>query len=167
NVPRIDKHFMAMDAVRHPTTGEIVCNIALRNPSPAELAQFMEGKRVSSPITPDGVEVDSPLGPLNPSECVPFNPFGIGNANLAAKQWIEDAEKKHYRVLEQDFAEMLLTGEVHQGWGAGPIALATGLTWRDEEFTQENFPSYGERGLLNAPELGIRGIPTGFANAGN
>ena len=62
---------------------------------------------------------------------------------------------------------MLATGIVSEGWGAGALSLAAGLTWRDEEFTQDNFPSYGERGVLNAPALGIRGIPAGFASAGN
>lgn len=167
NVPRIDKFFLAMDAVVHPDTGEIVCNIAVRNPSAAELATFMEGKLLPSPLSPDGVPGDSPIGPLNPLECVPFNPFGIGNANQAAKDWIVDAQKKQYRVLDQDFAEFLVTGAVADGWGAGPVSLAAGLTWRDEKFTQVNFPDYGERGLLNAPELGIRNIPSGFAGAGN
>jgi outer membrane receptor protein involved in Fe transport len=167
NVPRIDKFFLAMDAVRHPTTGEIVCNIAVRNPTAAELAQFMEGRLLPSPISPDGVPADSPIGPLNPQECVPFNPFGLGNANQAAKDWIVDAEKKQLRVLDQDFAEILATGVVSEGWGAGPISLAAGLTWRDEVFTQFNFPPYGERGVLNAPTLGIRNIPNGFAGAGN
>lgn len=167
NVPRIDKFFLAMDAIVHPDTGEIVCNIAYRNPSPEELAAFMEGKLLPSPLTPEGVPADSPIGPLDPTECVPFNPFGIGNANQAAKDWILDKEKKQHRVLEQDFAEVLVTGIAHDGWGAGPISLAAGLTWRDEEFTQENYPVYGERGLLNAPELGIRSIPNGFAGAGN
>ena len=41
------------------------------------------------------------------------------------------------------------------------------LTWREETFTQINFPSFGERGVLNAPALGIRNIPSGFAGAGN
>jgi outer membrane receptor protein involved in Fe transport len=167
NVPRIDKFFLAMDAVRHPTTGQIVCNIAVRNPSAAELAQFMQGRLLPSPISPDGVPADSPIGPLNPQECVPFNPFGLGNANQAAKDWIVDAEKKQLRILEQDFAEVLGTGIVSEGWGAGPISLAAGLTWRDEVFTQFNFPPYGERGVLNAPALGIRSIPSGFAGAGN
>ncbi len=167
NVPRIDKFFMAMDAVVDPATGKTVCNIALRNPSSAELTAFMVGKKVSSPLTPDGVTASSPIGPLTPSECVPFNPFGLGNANLAAKDWIEEEGKKQDRILEQDFAELLLTGQVHEGWGAGPIGLAAGLTWRDESFDQVNFPGYGERGLLNAPTLGIRNIPIGFANAGN
>jgi outer membrane receptor protein involved in Fe transport len=167
NVPRIDKFFMAMDAVRDPATGQIVCNIALRNPQPAELAAFMVGKKLPSPIDPLGVDGDSPIGPLNPKECVPFNPFGLGNANQAAKDWILDAEKKQMRVLEQDFAEVLLTGVLYQGWGAGPVSIATGLTWRDESFDQLNYPSYGERGVLNAPELGIRSIPDGFAGDGN
>jgi outer membrane receptor protein involved in Fe transport len=167
NLPRIDKFFMALDAVRDPATGNIVCNISLANPSAAELEAFMEGKRVSSPITPDGVEVDSPIGPLNPAECVPLNAFGLGNVSQAAKDWIEDEGKKQDRILEQNFAELLLTGEVYEGWGPGAISMAAGLTWRDESFDQVNFPSYGERGLLNAPELGIRGMPTGFVNAGN
>ena len=167
NVPRIDKFFMSMDAVRHPTTGEIVCNISVANPSAADLAAFMVGKKLPSALDPLGVDADSPIGPLNPSECVPMNPFGTGNATQAAKDWILDQEKKQVRVLEQDFAELLLTGVVYEGWGAGPISLATGLTWRDESFTQNNRPSYGERGLLNVPALGIRAIPDGFAGAGN
>jgi iron complex outermembrane receptor protein len=167
NVPRIDKFFMAMDSVRDPATGQIVCNIALRNPSAAELSAFMVGKLLPSPIDPLGIPGDSPIGPMNPKECVPFNPFGIGNANQAAKDWIVDEEKKQQRILEQDFAELLLTGELYKGWGAGPISMAAGLTWRDEVFNQVNRPSFGERGLLNAPALGIRAIPDGFAGAGN
>ncbi len=167
NVPRIDKFFMAMDSVRDPATGQIVCNIALRNPSAAELSAFMVGKLLPSPIDPLGVPGDSPIGPMNPKECVPFNPFGIGNANQAAKDWILDEEKKQERILEQDFAELLLTGELYEGWGAGPVSMAAGLTWRDEVFDQINRPAFGERGLLNAPALGIRAIPDGFAGAGN
>jgi outer membrane receptor protein involved in Fe transport len=167
NVPRIDKFFLAMDAVRDPVTNNIVCNVALRNPSPAELAAFMVGKLLPSPLDPNGVPADSPIGPLNPQECVPFNPFGTGNANQAAKDWIVDKQKKQERVLTQDFAEILATGLLSDGWGAGPISLAAGLTWRDEDFTQDNTPSYGERGVLNAPALGIRNIPNGFAGAGN
>ena len=171
NVPRIDKFFLAMDAVVDPATSQIRCRIAVRNPSPAELYNFMHPPGqppvlLPSPLTPYGVEADSPIGPLNPQECVPFNPFGLGQANQAAKDWIVDPMKKQYRVLNQDFAELLATGIVSEGW-AGPLSLAAGLTWRDEEFTQDNYPPYGERGLLNAPALGIQGIPGGFAGAGN
>ena len=167
NIPRTDKLFLAMDAVRDPATGKIVCNIALRNPSPAELKQFMQGKLLASPSNVNGVTADSPIGPMDPKECVPFNPFGLGNANQAAKDWILDEGKKQVRTLDQDFAELLLTGELYEGWGAGPISLAAGLTWRDEVFDQVNYPVWGERSLLNAPALGIRAIPDGFAGDGN
>jgi outer membrane receptor protein involved in Fe transport len=166
NVPRIDKFFLAMDAVRAPN-GQIVCNVALRNPSAAELQAFMVGKLLPSPLDPNGVPASSPIGPLNPQECVPFNPFGTGNANQAAKDWIVDKQKRQERELTQDFAELLATGIVSDGWGAGPLSLAAGLTWRQEDFTQVNDPSWGERGVLNAPALGIRNIPSGFAGAGN
>ncbi len=167
NIPRTDKLFLAMDAVRDPATGKIVCNIALRNPSPAELKDFMKGKLLASPSNVNGVSADSPIGPMNPKECVPFNPFGIGNVNQAAKDWIVEEGKKQVRTLDQDFAELLLTGDLYEGWGAGPISLAAGLTWRDEVFDQINYPAWGERSLLNAPLLGIRSIPDGFASDGN
>jgi len=170
NVPRIDKFFLAMDAVRHPTTQEIVCQIAVVNPTPQQLYDAVHPGGVPillpSPLDPFGVETDSPIGPLNPQECVPFNPFGLGQANQAAKDWIVDPEKKQFRVLNQDFAEFVAQGVVSEGW-AGPLSLAAGLTWRDEEFTQDNYPAYGERGLLNNEALGIRLIPDGFAGAGN
>ena len=167
NIPLLDKFFLGMDAVRDPATGNIVCNIALRNPSTSELADFMKGKTLPSPGSILGITATSPIGPYNPKECVPWNPLGLGNANKAAKDWIlSDPVKTAERDLEQDFAELLLTGNLFEGW-AGPISLAAGLTWRDESFTQLNEPAFAERGVLNAPALGIRGIPLGFASVGN
>ena len=145
NVPRIDKFFLAMDAVRDPTTTadrlrhrgqESDFGRALRFHAPGRPAA---GAAAEPARLPFGVEADSPIGPLNPQECVPFNPFGLGQANQAAKDWIVDPQKKQFRVLNQDFAELLATGIVSEGW-AGPLSLAAGLTWRDEEFTQDNYP---------------------------
>jgi outer membrane receptor protein involved in Fe transport len=167
NIPLLDKFFLGMDAVRDPATGNTVCNIALRNPSTAELATFMQGKTLPSPGNILGITATSPIGPYNPRDCVPWNPFGLGNANKAAKDWIlSDPVKTAERELEQDFAELLLTGNLFEAW-AGPISLAAGLTWRDESFDQLNEPAFAERGVLNAPALGIRGIPPGFASVGN
>jgi len=52
---------------------------------------------------------------------VPFNPFGLGNVNQAAKDWILDPEKKQKRSSGQDFAERLLAVVVYEGWGARPL----------------------------------------------
>lgn len=165
NVPRIDRYFLAMDAVPD-ASGKPMCNVTKVNPTPQQLKDFMVGKRLPSPLTIDGVIGDSPIGPVDFASCVPFNVLGLGNANDAAIDWIEDEQKKLERIIEQDFAEVLVTGDVFKGW-AGPVSIAAGATWRDESFTIVNYPSYGERGVLNAPTLGIRGISPGFASAGN
>jgi iron complex outermembrane recepter protein len=166
NVPRIDKYYLALDAVTD-ASGKAICNIATVNPTAQQLKDFMAGKKVPSPLDIRGIAVDSPIGPVNASECQPLNVFGLGNSSQASLDWLEDEQKKNLRTLEQDFAELLLTGEVYEGWGAGPVSIATGLTWRDEAFTQESLPSFGERGLLNAPALGIRGMGAGPAGQGN
>ncbi|MDT8397532.1 MAG: TonB-dependent receptor [Pseudomonadales bacterium] len=159
---RVDRLFLAMDAVVDPNTGDIVCNIALHNPTKAELAASIEGRTVPG-IFPAGVVPDSPIGPdVVPSECVPLNVFGNGNLTQAAADYVVDPEKKSTRTLNQEFAELLVTGDLFQGIGAGPFSFAAGLTWRDETFFQTPEPRELERGHLNAPELGIRGVPDGF-----
>src|SRR5690606_12849523 len=110
---------------------------------------------------------DSPIGPLDAAACRPQNIFGFGNVSQASIDYFTDEEKKSIREMDQDFAEILLSGEIYEGWGAGAIGMAVGLTYRDEEVVQYTLPTFGERGVLNAPELGIRGIPGGFAGAGN
>jgi iron complex outermembrane recepter protein len=165
NMLRIDRLHMAMDAVRHPQTGQIMCNVQLFNPSPAQLAASMAGRTVPTTMVtqfPNGVRsVDSPIFNDNAiRDCVPLNIFGHGNASQAAADYVV-SDKKGIRDLTQDFAEILLTGELHQGWGPGPLAFAAGLTYRDEWFNQFSRPVEMERGPANAPEIGIRGIAAG------
>jgi iron complex outermembrane receptor protein len=166
NIPRIDKFYLSVDAVRN-SSGEIVCNISNVNPTEAQLAAFMEGKILPSPLSPAGVTANSPIGPLDAAACRPQNIFGFGNVSQDAIDYFTDEEKKSLREMDQDFAEVLLSGDIYEGWGAGPIGAAFGLTYRSEEVEQWTLPSFGERGLLNAPALGIRGIPPGFAGPGN
>jgi iron complex outermembrane receptor protein len=166
NIPRIDEFYLSIDAVRN-TAGEIVCNISTVNPTEAQLAAFMAGKRLPSPLSPLGVTANSPVGPLDAAGCRPQNILGSGNVSQAAIDYFTDEEKKSIREMDQDFAEILVSGDVYQGWGAGPIGAAFGLTYRSEEVVQYTLPAFGERGMLNAPALGIRGIPTGFAGPAN
>lgn len=166
NMPRIDKYYLSIDAVRN-NAGQIVCNISNVNPTNAQLADFMAGKRLPSPLTPLGVTASSPIGPLDPSSCRPHNILGSGNVTQDAINFFTDEEKKSIREMDQDFAEVLISGDIYQGWGAGPIGAAFGLTYRSEEVVQFTLPDFGERGVLNAPTLGIRGIPVGFAGPGN
>ncbi len=165
NMPRIDKFYLSIDAVRD-TSGNIICNVTKVNPTEAQLAAFMVGKILPSPLSPSGVTASSPIGPLNAAACRPMNIFGSGNVSQEAIDYFNDT-KNTIRNMDQDFAELLLTGDIYEGWGAGPIGAAFGLTNRSEEVVQFTHPQFGERGLLNAPTLGIRGIPPGFAGPGN
>jgi iron complex outermembrane recepter protein len=165
DILRIDRLAMAIDAVRDPNTGAIICNVQRFNPTPQQLAASMAGKVV--PTTrlqdfPNGTRpVDSPIFNDNAiRDCVPINMFGLANATPAGADYVLD-DKKGWRDLDQHFAEMLLTGEIHEGWGAGPLSMAAGLTYREEWFNQYTTPIDGERGAANAPELGIRGMSVG------
>ncbi len=165
NMPRIDKFYLSVDAIRD-ASGNIICNITRANPTEAQLAAFMQGRILPSPLSPAGVTASSPIGPLNAAACRPQNIFGSGNVSQDAIDYFSDT-KNTIRNMDQDFAELLLTGDLYEGWGAGAIGAAFGLTYRSEEVVQFTHPQFGERGLLNAPALGIRGIPPGFAGPGN
>ena len=163
NMPRIDEYYLSIDAVTD-NTGKIVCKISTVNPTADQLAAFMVGKLLPSPLNPLGVTANSPIGPLDAAGCRPMNIFGSGNVTQEAINYFNDT-KKSVREMDQDFAEILLNGDLYEGWGAGPIGAALGVTYRDEYVLQFTHPQYGERGLLNAPALGIRGIPASFASA--
>lgn len=177
---RVDRLALAMDAVeiysdRRDTngdglpdlvadvdrgTGRIICNVQRYNPTPAQLAAVpaIQGK---TKTTLNGVvPVLSPIGLDNTiSDCVPINVLGHGNVTPAAADYIT-TPKWGIGVVDQDFAEMLVRGKLTDGWGAGPLSLATGLTYRNQSFHDGAYPieidSLGPP--FNAPNLGIRGI---------
>lgn len=162
---RIDRLAMAIDAVRDPVTGGIICNVKRYNPTPAQLAASMVGRTVPTTqiqANPNGtMAVNSPIFDDNAiRDCVPLNMFGLANATQEAADYVT-TDKKGVRDLDQTFAELLLTGQLYEGWGAGPISFAGGLTYREQWFNQLSYPIDGERGVVNAPEIGIRGMSAG------
>jgi len=169
NMMRIDRMFLAMDAVRDPTTGEIVCRVNLPQYSPTE--EQLRAAGVASGLTnsrthadPDPEPLAAPIGLDNTVEdCVPFNVMGFGNISQEAIDYV-GTDKWSVGIVEQDFAEVLATGDIHRGWGYGPVSSAFGLTWREASFSDEAFPEDIDAlgPPLNVPELGIRGIPPGY-----
>ncbi|MDR0779150.1 MAG: TonB-dependent receptor [Pseudomonadales bacterium] len=161
---RVDRMFLAMDAVRDPKTGAIVCNVQLYNPTPAQLAA---SPSVAGRFGKDGKPLQSPIGLDNVvRDCVPFNIMGSKGVTDAVNNYIT-TPKIDDGYVDQDFAEALLTGDLFQAW-AGPVSFAGGLTWRKQSFADKSLPeSIDLLGPpLNAPELGIRGIPTGYTGGG-
>jgi outer membrane receptor protein involved in Fe transport len=127
---RVDRIHAAVDAVEND--GEIVCRTTL-------FSDFF-------------------------ADCVPLNLFGRGNASEGAIDWvvgnepgqaistplffadtgfdlgltdsyISGAAKVNMTEMEQQLLELTANGAVAEGW-AGPISLAVGVSYREEEITQ-------------------------------
>jgi outer membrane receptor protein involved in Fe transport len=155
---RVDRMFLALDAVTGPN-GTPICRVQLYNPTPAQLAASVPAGKTNK----FGEPLLSPVGLDNTiSGCVPLNAFGQGNVSQAARDYLID-DKWGTSDVHQRFGEVLLTGKLFNGW-AGPIGSAFGLTYRKEALVQEPFPRDVEAlgPPLNAPNLGIQGIPGGF-----
>jgi iron complex outermembrane receptor protein len=158
---RVDRIPLALDAVVDPNTNEIVCYSALVNP-----AVF--------------------------GDCVPMNIFGgLHNLTPEAIAYIVDDYKSAVQDTTQDFAEFVMTGDLWDGWGAGPISGAFGASYRREKLDQstpdptDEFPATpsgvllsdlgvlpeGVRGLIPQHQpggiLGVRNVPPGFTGDAN
>lgn len=146
-------------------TGTIVCNVQRYNPTPAQLASTpaIQGQVSSRDIN---LPLASPIGLDNTvSDCVPLNIMGNQQISPEAEAYIQ-TPKYGLSKVDQDFAEVLLTGELHEGWGAGALSLASGLTYRKQSFSDGAFPvdvdTLGPP--FNAPELGIRGVASAWSS---
>ncbi len=184
---RVDRMFLAMDAVRNPA-GAIVCRVTTVNPTLAQLAAapVVQGKftdtsdwriasaQQSGQPAPARVPLPSPIGTDagTISGCVPYNVMGNGNISAAAIDYI-GTDKFGIGHINQDFAEVLLQGEVYEGWGYGPVSFAGGVNYREQSMTDGATTEGGQivedvGPPLNAPELGIKGVghnyTTGSAN---
>ncbi len=146
---------LAMDAVTGPD-GQPACYAALANP-----ADF--------------------------GDCQPINLFGgvqTATSTPAGIDYVMDREKVIESLYEQTFAEITLAGELHEGFGAGPILAFFGASHRkdqvnqyvpelEDEFIFLGGQNTGFRGLVpeNFPGgmAGVRAgsVPSGFIGASN
>lgn len=173
NEQRVDRTYMALDAVTDPATGAVVCNVNLFNPTPAELAASpsVQGRLASPGGVPGGTAGATTTAPLaspvgldgSIESCTPLNIMGLTTNTIAAREYI-NTPKRGDGIVEQDFAEVLLTGEAYEGWGYGPVNFAAGLTYREQSFHDQALPTEIDvlGPPLNDPALGIRGIPGGY-----
>lgn len=63
--------------------------------------------------------------------CVPINIFGTGNISDAAFDY-SFGRLMENTTVEQDIVEAVASGELFEGFGAGPVRAAFGASWRDE-----------------------------------
>ncbi|HEU4617125.1 MAG TPA: TonB-dependent receptor, partial [Gammaproteobacteria bacterium] len=182
NLLRVDREFLAMDAVEvyadrrdadgdgivdevsaaDRGTGEIICNVQRYNPTVEELADSVKDVLVPSPTGPR--HIASPVG-LDDTiqDCVPLDIFGYGNVSPEAAAYVV-SDKWAKSQISQKFAEVALNGSVFEGWRPGGVSFSVGGNYRKEDMNQVGYPlEITSLGMpRNAPNLGIRGISPGF-----
>jgi outer membrane receptor protein involved in Fe transport len=151
---RLDRFFMAMDAVPDPQTGQPICRIQLVQRQMQAQGRDFEGEMAAwaqkntavfrgdfgatTPGKPEPVyypfAVDSIDNTI--SDCVPVNMFGKGNQSQEAIDYIFSSRTKTgISDQEMDFAELVANGTLFEGW-AGPISGAIGASYRTSSIKQ-------------------------------
>jgi outer membrane receptor protein involved in Fe transport len=158
NAERLDRFYLATDAVTDPVTNQPICRIQLvarqlaaqgRNleqelhawsqvsTSPSRYF-FRSDFGATTPGKPEPVNYPIAVDSIDNtiSDCIPVNMFGRGQQSDAAMDYIFSGRTKTGISTQwMDFAELLATGTIMEGW-AGPISGAVGATWRDSSIKQ-------------------------------
>ena len=96
--------------------------------------------------------------------CVPIDLFGVGRASQQALDYVL-GNKYGWGLVEQQFAELSADGELFAGFGAGPVRLAYGASFRNDRFRQHASPDDSLKVPPNDPSQGIQGIPAAFVGS--
>jgi iron complex outermembrane receptor protein len=152
---RLDRFYLAADVVSNPTTGAPMCRIKLVQQQLAAQGRNLEAELgawaqknikvfrsdfgAKTPGLPEPVAypiaVDSIDGTI--SDCVPLNMFGKGLQSQEVLDYIHSSRTKTGVSMQWlDFGEVVASGTLLEGWGAGPISAAVGATWRDSFIKQ-------------------------------
>ena len=77
--------------------------------------------------------------------CVPFNLFGLNNADPAALAYVYRPVFEDF-IYEQHVLSGAIQGTLFDGWGAGPISAAAGVDYRAESglVTHGDIPEYND-----------------------
>jgi iron complex outermembrane recepter protein len=163
---RIDRIFMALDAVKNPTTGQTECNVTLvsgQYPNCVPLNLFGRGNASQSAI--------NWVTGYDPGVAVTTTPY-YASGPQGTFSYIGGPDKVRDVDIQQSNGELTATGDIYKGWGAGAVSMALGATYRKEALNQVVFDSQGNPSTsptvlpvpANNAALGIRGVPPGAAN---
>ncbi len=163
---RVDRIFAAIDAVDNGN-GEIVCRTSLYDPSAFPGCQpinlFGQGNASAEAIDyVTGFEAGQAI-----TTPIYFADDGFDSGRTYS--YTTAREKRNLTTLDQETFEISASGEIHEGWGAGPIDLAFGYSYRSEDILQliqdvTNPPSNHSTGSgyqavsCNDPSIGLRGV---------
>ena len=130
---RVDRIFAAVDAVVDPATGSIVCRTSLFSDLFAGCQPLnLFGRGNASPEAIDYVVGNDPGEQITTPLAFADTGFDLGITDSYTSQ----EAKVNITTLRQHVAELSASGEVWQGWGAGPITAAFGVAYREDRIRQ-------------------------------
>ena len=125
--------FAAVDAVKDPNTGNIVCRTSLSaNPLPGCAPIDLFGAGAASPAADAYVTGETPGQTIT----TPVYFAGTGYSPAMTESYTSQIAKVNIATMQQHVAELSADGEVFKGWGAGPVTAAFGGTFRRESILQ-------------------------------
>lgn len=161
---RLDRVFLALDAVVDPATGNIVCNASLAPNSAYKDCKPLNlfGRGNASKEAIDWVTGFDPGVNVSTTPYLPgYPPFTYS--------YVGDEYKHRLIEIEQQSAELTASGKLADGW-AGPISMAIGADYRKESLDQRVQASQANPAAdpldftvvaANNAALNIRGVPVG------
>jgi len=102
-------------------------------------------------IIRDGIPPGFVKDPRLVTGCQPINVLGIGKLNDGGGYDYAWGRLLELTTVDQDMFEFVTSGEIFDGFGAGPIRAAVGVSWRDESIANISDPSqpdYARRDYL-------------------
>ena len=187
---RLDRFYLATDVVTDPANGQPICRIKLVQQQLAAQGRNLEAElgawakkntaffrgdlSATTPGKPEPVafpiSVDSIDNTI--SGCVPVNMLGRGLQSKAAIDYIGSSRSKTgVSTQKMDFAELVANGTLWQGWGAGPVSLAVGGTYRKSSVFQyivdDAIDNLGAPCNVTLPDgtVAVRGVAPGISCA--
>lgn len=167
---RVDRIFAAVDAVRNGS-GQIVCNVSTTTggaaafPGCQPVNLFGRGGGSS----PTAAGYDYVVG-FEPGQSITTQLYypgtGLSNETIT---YVTEPEKVNLTTFNQHFAELSFAGDVVDMWGAGPLSLAFGGSYRRDGIFQRvrdvtNQTSNHDNGRpvrCNDATINLRGVNAG------
>jgi iron complex outermembrane recepter protein len=133
---RLDRVYLATDAVLDTTTNTIRCNVTrVSGNAPDCVPLNVFGRGNASPEAVDWIKGYDPGEAVTVS---PFIGFDTSGQPTYGEPWsyTSDAAKHRLITTTQKLAEITASGNLFEGW-AGPISAAVGAHWRKESIDQK------------------------------
>lgn len=152
----VQRYLLAIDSVRDPATGNIVCRSQI---DPAAALGYLTDDDGNARTT-----ANDPFLAADIAACVPLNPFGEGSASPAARNYVTVDSKATGKITQLDIGGFV-AGDLSQLFElpGGPIGFSVGAEYRREtlrydldDLTQAGYAFYNAIPSFKAPSFEVK-----------